>query len=97
MATSNYGGIRPQIGLSVVQEYCSIKPQQNVVTSGGKMPYMVKGMVTYAHKYSIIEDIHVLLMWTFYVTKHAVLNLDLNIFVLVYIAWVGGARYQRAR
>ena len=46
LATSNCGGLRPRIGSPMSQECCGLRPQQTVAASGGKIPYVLKGIVT---------------------------------------------------
>ena len=46
LATSICGGLRPPIVYSETQECCGLWPQGNVAASGGKIPYVIKEMVT---------------------------------------------------
>ena len=45
-ATCNCGGLRPRIVYSETQECCGLWPQRTVAASGGKIPYVIKEMVT---------------------------------------------------
>ena len=45
-ATSNCGGLRPRIVYSETQECCGLWSQRTVAASGGKIPYVIKEMVT---------------------------------------------------